>query len=265
MAETNPTAPAPARRRGISKKVRFEVFKRDGFKCAYCGAASPSVLLQIDHIEPIKLGGKNSMLNLVTACAGCNAGKSCRELSDESVVVKRRVQSEAEAELREQALAALSWQRSLLDRQREIARLAYAPLLDGTGLSLNEHGLQNAQNLISEVGVEDVVTAVGSCRELLRFSEDGAATTESVDEALANVPRRARWASACRREPNLRVAANLRSMVEHRMSIGVYRRRWLLDAIKAALDEGEDQGSLRRRLGTCRNRYDVEAVLGVAG
>jgi 5-methylcytosine-specific restriction endonuclease McrA len=27
-----------AKRAGLSKKTRFEVFKRDGFRCQYCGA-----------------------------------------------------------------------------------------------------------------------------------------------------------------------------------------------------------------------------------
>ena len=43
---------------GISKKIRFEIFKRDGFKCAYCGKAPPVVTLELDHIEPKAKGGK---------------------------------------------------------------------------------------------------------------------------------------------------------------------------------------------------------------
>jgi 5-methylcytosine-specific restriction endonuclease McrA len=40
------------KRKTISKKLRFEIFKRDGFQCAYCGQAPPSVILEVDHIEP---------------------------------------------------------------------------------------------------------------------------------------------------------------------------------------------------------------------
>ena len=29
------------KRKTISKKTRFEVFKRDSFKCQYCGASAP--------------------------------------------------------------------------------------------------------------------------------------------------------------------------------------------------------------------------------
>lgn len=59
----------------ISKKIRFEVFKRDGFQCAYCGKTPPEVALEIDHIEPKSKGGKDEIENYITACFDCNRGK----------------------------------------------------------------------------------------------------------------------------------------------------------------------------------------------
>jgi hypothetical protein len=79
-------------RKTISKKTRFEVFKRDKFKCQYCGSEAPSVVLVIDHIEPIALGGDNNVMNLVTSCVDCNSGKSARRISDSSVIDKQREQ-----------------------------------------------------------------------------------------------------------------------------------------------------------------------------
>ena len=40
-------------RQVISKKLRFEIFKRDSFRCQYCGASAPEVLLHLDHLKPI--------------------------------------------------------------------------------------------------------------------------------------------------------------------------------------------------------------------
>jgi len=51
----------------ISKKDRFEIFKRDGFKCGYCGQTPPDVVLEIDHIEPVSKGGSDDIWNLITA------------------------------------------------------------------------------------------------------------------------------------------------------------------------------------------------------
>jgi DNA-directed RNA polymerase subunit RPC12/RpoP len=60
----------------ISKRLRFEVFKRDGFACQYCGATPPGALLHCDHIDPVANGGQTEINNLVTACEACNLGKS---------------------------------------------------------------------------------------------------------------------------------------------------------------------------------------------
>lgn len=44
-------------REAISKKLRFEVFKRDSFTCQYCGGKAPEIILQCDHIKPVVEGG----------------------------------------------------------------------------------------------------------------------------------------------------------------------------------------------------------------
>lgn len=59
----------------ITKRIRFEVFKRDGFQCVYCGRTPPEVILELDHIEPISEGGKDDINNFITSCFDCNRGK----------------------------------------------------------------------------------------------------------------------------------------------------------------------------------------------
>lgn len=60
----------------ITPKKRFEIFKRDGFTCKYCGKTPPEVTLEADHIIPVVEGGTDDMNNLITACFACNRGKS---------------------------------------------------------------------------------------------------------------------------------------------------------------------------------------------
>lgn len=62
-------------RKPLSKKQRFEILKRDGFVCQYCGRGAPESILHIDHIVPVAMGGDNDSANLITACLECNAGK----------------------------------------------------------------------------------------------------------------------------------------------------------------------------------------------
>ena len=52
--------------------TKENVFKRDGFKCQYCGTRKE---LTIDHLIPKAKGGKTSWNNLVTACKKCNSKK----------------------------------------------------------------------------------------------------------------------------------------------------------------------------------------------
>lgn len=68
-------------RKAISKKLRFEVFNRDGFRCQYCGRAAPDVVLNADHMEAVISGGETTIFNLITACFDCNSGKSDRPIS----------------------------------------------------------------------------------------------------------------------------------------------------------------------------------------
>jgi len=64
----------------LSKRQRFSILRRDNFTCRYCGAKAPDVQLHVDHKKPVALGGDDHPANLVTACVGCNAGKSATPL-----------------------------------------------------------------------------------------------------------------------------------------------------------------------------------------
>ena len=66
----------------ISKRVRFEVFKRDRFTCQYCGLRPPDVMLEIDHIVPRCEGGSDDPSNLTTSCLPCSRGKAGIPLGD---------------------------------------------------------------------------------------------------------------------------------------------------------------------------------------
>ena len=65
--------------RDINLRLRFQVLKRDNFKCCMCGrspASTPGLELHIDHIIPYSKGGETVIDNLQTLCSDCNLGKS---------------------------------------------------------------------------------------------------------------------------------------------------------------------------------------------
>jgi 5-methylcytosine-specific restriction endonuclease McrA len=60
----------------MKNSLRYDVMKRDGFKCVLCGAtAADGAKLQVDHIFPVSKGGRTEMSNLRTLCKNCNLGK----------------------------------------------------------------------------------------------------------------------------------------------------------------------------------------------
>lgn len=69
----------------VTKRTRFEVLKRDNYTCRYCGGKAPDVILTVDHVLPVALGGTDDPSNLVAACRDCNAGKSSTAPDGETV------------------------------------------------------------------------------------------------------------------------------------------------------------------------------------
>ncbi|CAB4165011.1 HNHc domain containing protein [uncultured Caudovirales phage] len=170
-----------AKRKAISQKVRFEVFKRDKFTCQYCGQKAPDVILHCDHIRPVAGGGKNDILNLITACLGCNQGKGAKVLSDGSSVERQREQIATLEERRQQIAMMLEWRDSLA--QQNVALLdacaaRWSQIIKNYGLS--EIGRAQMAGMIKKRGfsaVLDAIDAVGA-----RFPN---ASVEKPDALLA--------------------------------------------------------------------------------
>ncbi len=66
----------------INLKLRQKVLERDSYRCQLCGIGASdkypdgsNVRLEVDHIIPLKQGGKTTEENLWVLCSRCNAGK----------------------------------------------------------------------------------------------------------------------------------------------------------------------------------------------
>jgi hypothetical protein len=149
-------------RKAVSKKIRFEVFKRDSFTCQYCGRKAPDVLLEIEHIKPVSKGGNNSIINLTTACNDCNAGKSDRLLDDTSLVEKQRRQMEILQERREQLEMMMDWHTGLQEHSNlEIKKFVeYFNKVNSFNIGLTETGDATVKKLIKKFGFQKLLEAV---------------------------------------------------------------------------------------------------------
>jgi 5-methylcytosine-specific restriction endonuclease McrA len=66
-------------KRQTSPTVRFNILKRDGYKCALCGNTAQNTILEVDHIIAKCNGGTDEENNLRTLCHDCNVGKRIAE------------------------------------------------------------------------------------------------------------------------------------------------------------------------------------------
>ena len=148
-----------ADRKPISKKMRFEVFKRDSFKCQYCGRQAPDVILEVDHIHPVAEGGKTTMLNLITSCRDCNRGKSKRMLSDNAEVTKQKAELDSLNERRLQMEMIVRWKKEMQELQEREIDLIESVLVTDPSYCLTEQARQKVKMLIKEFGFNEVYEA----------------------------------------------------------------------------------------------------------
>lgn len=208
-----------ALRQPLTKKIRFEVFKRDSFTCQYCGQKSPDVLLEIDHIEPVAKGGTNDILNLVTSCQACNAGKSDRRLSDASVVEKQRKQLEELQTRKEQIEMMFHWQKSLLKFEDDVTdQLAayWSELVPG--YFLNENGKKGLRRLRNSFELGEILEAMKIAVNSYVTFHEGAIEQESLEIAWKKIGGICRLNKLDKENPDLKRLYYIRGILRNRFT-----------------------------------------------
>lgn len=170
----------------VSKRTRFEVFKRDSFTCQYCGRSAPDIILEVDHIEPVSKGGKNNLLNLVTSCVDCNRGKSNVRLSDNSVVEKQKKALAELSEKQEQLKMMLKWRSGLLNIEEQETRAMLENWNRLSGYFLNETGIQIVKKLRSDFSLMSVLAAMDITSKYFEY-KNKEVTKASVEIAFNKI------------------------------------------------------------------------------
>ena len=75
-AESALMFPAANGHENSARETRIRVFERDGYKCQRCRKQLTRFTATLDYVKPIAEGGDDSLENLVTSCAECNASKN---------------------------------------------------------------------------------------------------------------------------------------------------------------------------------------------
>lgn len=235
-------------RKPLSKKTRFEVFKRDSFKCQYCGATAPEAVLHVDHIKPVADGGENEIVNLVTACSGCNLGKGARPLDDASAVNKQRAQLEELQERREQLEMMMEWASDNHDLQREAAQTLadhwhkIAPI---TGYQISEAGVRGIRRWLRNFSFAEVMAAMdASADQYLRFNDDGTVTLESWEKGFTMIKRICEVERASQDDPDLKDLLYIRAILRRRLTY-YFPEREAMEFLRFLRELGVKIGDIR--------------------
>lgn len=176
------------KRKSISKKLRFEIFKRDSFKCQYCGNSAPNVVLEIDHIDPVSKGGKNDILNLITSCFDCNRGKRNNRLDTNETLNKQLEQLEILNEKKEQLKMMVQWKEGLMDIEHDTIAELSKHWTKLTGYSWNDNGLKTMRRHCKKYSYIEIIEAMDiSAEKYIEFGNDGIATEESWENAFDKI------------------------------------------------------------------------------
>ncbi len=155
------------KRVAFTKKLRFEVFKRDSFTCQYCGKSAPDVVLHVDHINPVAKGGTNEITNLISSCVDCNIGKGATTLSDNTVVSKQKKQLDLLQQRKDQIEMMLKWHTDLKNLESDLIDrvVDYCETHHSVYFHFTEIGKKRMSKAIKKHGISRVLEAIDDAYE----------------------------------------------------------------------------------------------------
>ena len=227
------------KRKNIPKSVRFEVFKRDSFKCQYCGNSAPEVVLHVDHIKAVSKGGQNDIFNLITACQPCNAGKSDNALDENTALKKEKRQLDDLQERRDQIEMMMHWREGLRDIKEEVAQRLEDYWNEMTpGFSITDTGKVSIKKLSLKYSIDQITSAMDTAFEqYFKIGDDGKFTAESVAAGFAKLGGIIRNKTEFENDPELKELHYIK---------GIMRNRYYLDSVNQhgmrLLQEGRKSG-----------------------
>lgn len=228
------------KRKGLSKKIRFEVFKRDSFTCQYCGAQAPDAVLCVDHINPVAGGGDNDILNLITSCEPCNQGKGARTLDDNSVIAKQKAQLDELNQRREQLEMMLSWRQALASIDEDYIAAFEDHFRAATGCGLTDSGRANVRRWLKRTPLNELLEAADAAFESYYKGgdpDDEQRNNELAGKAFSMVPRIVGAKKRNADKPWMKDLFYVRAIVRNRMYCN---ERVAIDLIERVYELGGD-------------------------
>ena len=68
------------KRKKLKKEERENIYNKYNGRCAYCGSKIEYKDMQIDHVVPLRIGGKDEISNMLPSCRSCNHYKATLDI-----------------------------------------------------------------------------------------------------------------------------------------------------------------------------------------
>lgn len=244
-----------SKRKTLSKTLRFEVFKRDRFTCQYCGAKAPEVVLHADHIHPVAEGGEDTILNLVTACAGCNGGKGARLLDDRSAVERQRGQIEELEERREQLEMMLAWRDAAQAETVDVIEEVCERIGERGGYWPNESGKADIRRWLKKYSLREVLVALDEAFDCYMQFKGAAPVKAAWGVAFRKIPAFASMNRQAQDKPYLPRLLYIQGIMRKRAEAP---RDNFIELLEGALNKGWSVDDLE---GAAKRSYGWEGLV----
>lgn len=64
------------KRKKLTKEERLDIYNKYNGRCGYCGEKIDIKDMQVDHIVALRVGGTDTLDNMICSCRSCNHYKS---------------------------------------------------------------------------------------------------------------------------------------------------------------------------------------------
>ncbi len=238
--------------RKIGPKIRFEVFKRDNFKCQYCGNSAPDVILHVDHIIPVAEKGSNDLTNLITSCKQCNLGKGARMLDDNTVVEKQRKQMEELNERRQQLKMIVKWREELNKLEDEKVGYIEKRIYQLCGYTLSEHGNGIIKKVIKKYDYTLILDSIEkSAAQYIERDNEGEIIEDSADKFINYIPRICNGITIEQKHPEFREINYIKGIMRNRFNY--YDAHKATQMIRDAYEAGVSLEDMKEAAKTAKN------------
>ena len=173
----------------VYKRIKFEVFEKDSFKCQVCGAAAPNVTLTLHRLQNNQQA--ENWLDpafLTTFCESCQRKNGSQESANTGN--NGHLSLNALEERLDQLKMLINWRKGMIKiRKRQLASLVEFWQELVPSIFLSEVHKKTLLSCISKYSSDDIKEAMRlAVQEFIVVHQDGSIARDSFQMAFANIP-----------------------------------------------------------------------------